>query len=87
MLGYHLYNCINNVITIPVPSCDMDDFTGPLTTTVTSCDPEVELQLPDALAVLKGSNNKKPQQFLGGDQDRHTLLQQERCSVPKVYIL
>ena len=29
--------------------------------------------LPDAIAVLKGSNNKKPQQFLGGGQHRHTL--------------
>ena len=54
-------------------SCDMDDLTGPPTTTVASCDPQVELQLPDTIAVLKGSNNKKPQQFLGGDQDRHTL--------------
>ena len=41
----------------------MDDLTPPLSTTVASCDPQDELFLPDAIAVLKGNNNKEAYQF------------------------
>ena len=54
---------LNNVIITPEPRCDMDDLTPPLSTTVASFDPQVELLLPDAIAVLKGSNNKEAHQF------------------------
>ena len=59
----------------------MDDLTGPPTTTVASCDPQVELQLPDAIAVLKGSNNKKP-----GSSRTDTPCTARRCFGTKVYI-
>ena len=68
-----------------VHRCNLDDLTALFHTTAASSDPQVEPGeplLPDATIVLKVDMRKEVHQFLGGSQDRYTLLLQERWSVP-----
>ena len=70
-----------------VPRCNMDDLTGPLCTTAASSDPQVEPFLPDATVVLKVDMRKEAHQFLGGSQDRYTLLCKKGGRYQSLYLL